>query len=413
MAAAIEHRDVVVVGAGQAGLSLSHELTVRGVDHLVLERGLVGQTWRDRWDSFCLVTPNWTVQLPGGEYRGPEPDGFMPRAEIVGHLEAYAASFMAPVHEQVEVRTIESREGGAFIVGTSVGDILANRVVLATGAYQRPHRPVAAGGLPADLVQVDVSGYRNPGALPPGDVLVVGSGQSGCQIAEELLESGRRVVLSCGRNPWAPRRLDGRDIVWWLYEAGFLDATAAALSAPEDRLVANVVTTGHDGGHDLHLRTLRAKGVELVGHLVSCDGRRARFARDLAETMAWSDERHRQLMDRVRELVEARGWPMPDIAEPEPFDPASPEALSLAGFGAVVFAGGFRPDYRSWLPWPEAFDPLGFPVQEDGASTVVPGLYFIGVHFLRKRKSSILLGIGEDAEIVAGELAGRPSAPSP
>jgi len=395
---------VLVVGAGQAGLATSCELRKAGVDHVVLERGRIGQTWRGRWDSFCLVTPNWSVQLPDGHYDGPDPDGFMPRDEIVGYLERYAADVRAPVRENVVVESIEAVDGG-FDLRTSEGDLRAGSVVLATGAYQRPYRPRGADTLPADLFRIEVDDYRNEQQLPQGRVLVVGSAQSGCQIAEELHEAGRDVVLACGRASWAPRRIGGRDLVWWLVETGHVEARVESLPSPEARLFGNIVSTGHGGGHDLHLRTLQAQGVVLAGHFLGAADGRVRFAGDLAETAAASDERHMQFMDLVRKLVAERGLDDPAIEDPEPFQADAPEELALSDFGAVVFAGGFRPDYTSWLRWPEAFDELGFPIHVDGASTVVPGLYFVGVHFLRKRKSSLLFGVGEDAALVGARIA--------
>jgi putative flavoprotein involved in K+ transport len=403
----MERLEVVIVGGGQAGLGLSHELTGAGIEHAVLERGRVGQTWRDRWDTFCLVTPNWTVQLPGKAYDGDDPDGFMPREEIVDFLARYADSFGAPVREGVEVRSIESAPEGGFQLATTAGRMHAASVVLANGAFQRPHRPSGAADLPSDLLQIDVEDYRNPGSLPAGGVLVVGSGQSGCQIAEELHEAGRDVVLACGRAAWAPRRLGDRDLVWWLVESGFLDASVASLPRPEARLGANITATGHGGGHDLHLRTLRAQGVTLVGHFRGATDRTLRFAPDLHESVAWADDRYRELMGLFRKTAAARGLPTPEIDDPEPFTPGAPEELSMARIGAVIFAGGFRPAYRDWLPWPEGFDDLGFPLQEDGASSVIDGLYFVGVHFLRKRKSSLLLGVVEDAPIVARAIVER------
>jgi cation diffusion facilitator CzcD-associated flavoprotein CzcO len=401
----MERVEVAVVGGGQAGLAVSHELTQAGVEHLVLERGRVGQTWRGRWDSFCLVTPNWSVQLPGYHYQGAEPDGFMPKDEIVAYLDGYAASFGAPLREGVEVVSLASAPGGGFVLETSAGDLQAGSVVLATGAYQRPHRPPGAETLPADLPQLDVDDYRSPEALPPGKVLVVGSGQSGAQIAEELHQAGREVVLACGRAPWLPRRLGGRDIVWWVVETGFIEQPVASLPAPTARLAANILATGHGGGHDLHLRTLRAMGVTLTGHFLGASDREARFAADLGPSVAWGDERHHQFMDLACKLVAERRLEPPAIAEPEPFDGRAPERLALDDVGAVIFAGGFRPGYGSWMPWPDAFDELGFPVHQNGASTVVDGLYFVGVHFLRKRKSSLFYGVGEDAALVARTIA--------
>ena len=208
----MERVDVAVVGGGQAGLATSHELTERRVEHIVLERARVGEAWRRRWKSFCLVTPNWTVQLPGGVYDGPDPDGYIARDDIVSHLERYASSFDAPVREGVDVSGIATEDGG-FRLRAEGGDLQARAVVLATGPYQRPHRPAGSSSLPPDLLQIDVEGYSEPADLPDGAVLVVGSGQSGCQLAEELLDAGREVVLSCGRAPWGPRRVNGRDLV--------------------------------------------------------------------------------------------------------------------------------------------------------------------------------------------------------
>jgi putative flavoprotein involved in K+ transport len=397
--------DVVVIGGGQAGLATSHELTLAGVEHVVLERARVGASWRGRWDSFCLVTPNWTVQLPGGAYDGDDPDGYLPRDEIVAFLERYAAGFAAPVREGIDVTSLEPAGDDGFLLRTSDGDLRAASVVVSTGAYQRPHRPRGAETLPADLFRIDAEDYRNPGELPSGRVIVVGSGQTGCQMAEELRLAGREVFLACGRAPWVPRRLGDRDIVWWTIETGFLDQPTAALPGLEARLWANVLATGRDGGHDLHLRTLREDGVTLLGHFLGAEGHRARFAPDLGESVAWGDERYRQLMGLIRTTVAERGLPMPEIAEPAPFDGRAPEELDLAGFGAVVFAGGFRPDYAGWIHVPGAFDELGFPIHADGASTVAPGLSFVGVHFLRTRKSSLLYGVGEDAAIVAARIA--------
>jgi len=407
MTGSMEQVETLIVGGGQAGLAVSHELTRNGVEHVVLERGHIGQSWRDRWDSFCLVTPNWSVQLPDGAYDGVDPDGFMPRDEIVAFLERYASRSGAPVREGVDVRSLETAPAGGFVARTSAGDLHARRVVVATGAYQRPHRPAGSEALPNDLLQIDLHGYQDPAALPPGRVLIVGSGQSGCQLAEELLEAGREVVLACGKAPWAPRLIGGRDTYWWAVESGFLDGTIASLPSPAARLGANILATGHGEPHDLDLRTLRALGVTLVGHFLGADGDGARFAPDLAETVAWGDARYRELMQLFQKTASERGLPRPETPEPAPFDGRGPEVVPLAGFGVVIFAGGFRPDYRSWLPWPAAFDDLGFPIQTDGASTIVDALYFIGVPFMRTRKSPLLLGVGEDAAVVARTIAGR------
>ena len=400
-----ERFDAVVVGGGHAGLATSCELTRSGVNHVVLERTRIGQTWRELWLSFCLVTPNWSVQLPTYPYDGDDPDGFMPRDEIVSYLERYAATTRAPIREGIEVSTVEPSTGG-FRISTSDGDHEAGSVVVATGTYGSPVRPHAET-LPPALLQIDVRGYREPSALPDGAVLVVGSGQSGCQLAEELHEAGRRVVAACGKAPWSPRRVGGRDTVWWAAETGFLDATAGSLPAPQARLAANVLTTGHDGGRDLHLRTLAAMGVSLEGHFLGWEDGRFRFADDLAESVAWGDERYAFFADLVHTMVAERGMEPVELPDPEPFEDTSTGSVDATGFGTVIFAGGFRPDFGSLLPIPEAFDDLGFPIHDEGQSTVVPGLFFVGVHFLRKRKSSIFYGVGEDAAIVADQVAAR------
>ena len=397
--------DTVVVGGGQAGLSASRELAEAGVEHVVLERGRVGQTWRGRWDSFCLVTPNWSLQLPGHHYDGEDPDGFMPRDDIIAYLERYAAASGAPVREGVEVTALRRTREGDFALETSEGELRAGTVVLSTGAYQRPHRPSAAAGLPPELLQIDVRDYRNPGELPAGRLLVVGSGQSGCQIAEELHQAGRDVILACGRAGWLPRRIGDHDVVWWLHNAGDLDDKVESLPDPSARLSANVQASGHEGGHDLHYRTLQAMGVTLAGRLAGVEDGHVRLAPDLGDSVAWGDNRHAQVMGGFRKLAAKRDMPWTDLPAPEPVDTRTPERVPIAELGAVIFAGGFRPDYGSWVELPGAFDELGFPVHDQGSSTVEPGLHFVGVHFLRKRKSSLLIGVGEDAAIVAGRIA--------
>jgi putative flavoprotein involved in K+ transport len=408
----MERVGLAVIGGGQAGLAVSHELSALGIDHVVFERGRIGQTWRGRWKTFCLVTPNWTVQLPGLPYDGDDPDGYLPRDEIVDYLERYARSFRAPIREGVDVRSL-ARDGDRFLLETSEGPIGANQVIVATGAYQRPFRPSGASTLPDSLFVIDVEQYDQPADLPPGGVLIVGSGQSGCQIAEELHEAGREVVLACGRAPWGPRRLGSVDIVWWVVNTGYWDAPLSSLANPEARLIANILSTGHGGGHDLHLRTLQRMGVGLAGHFLGAEDGHLRFADDLAQTVAWGDERYNQFMGLVRKTVHEKGLVMPEIAAVAPFRCEPVREAPIAEFGSVIFAGGFRPDYGRWIKLPQAFDNMGFPVQVDGVSATIPGLYFVGVHFLRKRQSSLLYGVGEDAAIVARSIAGRVAAGRP
>jgi len=391
---------VVVVGAGQAGLAVSRELVSAGVDHVVLERKKVGQAWRSRWDSFCLVTPNWTMSLPGFPYRGTDPEGFVLRDEIVGNLERFAHSFRAPVREHVEVQTLEPGAQGGFLLKTSAGEIDAPTVVLATGAYQRPHRPPAATTFPQKLLAIDAEDYSNPDSLPPGKVLVVGSGQTGCQIAEDLHLAGRQVFLACGRAPWGPRRVEGRDIVTWLSETTWFDTPLSSLTSPAARLTANIQLTGRGGGHDLHYRTLHEMGVELVGRFAGADDGEIHFADDLTQSIEAGDNMTRMLMKYVDALCAREGIPIP-FEVPSPLKLKGRTKLDVKDLGAVIWTSGYRPAY-DWVNFP-VFDDMGFPVQVDGRSAV-PGLYFMGVHFQRKAQSAVLYGVGEDAEVVARDI---------
>jgi putative flavoprotein involved in K+ transport len=404
MTSVTETLDVVVVGGGQAGLDTSHELARTGIQHVVLERDRVGSSWAGLWESFQLNTPNWGLRLPGMAYDGDHPDGFMPRADVVAYLERYAAGQAGEVRTGIEVTMLRAADEG-FLLETSVGPIEARAVVTCTGAYQRSFRPQGAQGLPEDLPAFDTRTYRSPESLPSGAVLVVGNGQSGCQIAEELCEAGRDVVISCGKASWAPRRTGGHDLLWWGLETGFLEGGVDTLPSPAARLAANVTASGTRGGHDLHVRTLRAQGARLAGHFTGCDGRRIRFAGDLGESVAWSDERYLDFARSVSELCAERNMVDPALPLPEPFDATGAvDSLDVADLGAVVFSGGFRPDY-GWIRIADVCDEMGFPRQRDGASLVVPGLFFAGVHFLRKRKSSLLCGVGEDAAVVAEGVA--------
>ena len=401
----IDKAPTIVVGGGPAGLAASYELQRAGIDHVVLERGRVGQSWRDRWDSFCLVTPNWYVQLPGGEYAGEDPDGFMSRDEVVAHLERYAQGFGAPILDCIDVTAMCSDAGGGFVIDTSEGQMRTDAVVVATGAFQRPHRPPV--NLPTGVFVISAESYTSPDDLPAGGVLVVGSGQTGCQIADELHRSGREVTLACGRAGWAPRRIEGRDIVSWLIETPFLEQTVDDLPSPLSRLAANFQTSGSDRGRDLNYRTLLADGVTLAGRLLGASGSTIRFAPDLDESVAWGDARYADICNLLATAAVNRGAQPPELPPPEPLKADPPGEIRAGDLGAVVFTSGYRPAYRNWMHFPGAFDDLGFPVQHDGASTVVPGLYFMGTHFLRKRKSSTLFGMGEDAKIVAGAIATR------
>ena len=257
------HHEIVIVGAGQSGLSLSAALTEAGREHVVLERGRIGQSWRDRWDSFRLVGPNGLIRLYGRPYDGPDPHGFLSRDEVVAHLERYADATSAPVREEVTVTRVEPRPEGGFRVETGDGPLEADQVVLASGTYGSTYRPAVVEALARAVPVTTVQDYRRPDALPDGTVLVIGAGQSACQIAEELHLAGHRVALACGKAGWAPRRIAGRDCFEWLLETPFTTITAAQLPSPLGRFFANPQMTGQGGGRDLHYRTLAAQGVEL------------------------------------------------------------------------------------------------------------------------------------------------------
>ena len=395
--------NVAIIGGGQAGLATSWYLTQAKVDHVVLESGRVAETWRSRrWDSFCLVTPNQFIHLPGAKYDGPDPDGFMPLAEIVDYFQSWADSFDAPVEGNSPVTKLEADAGG-FLLTLASGTIKARTVVVATGAYQRGYRPAGAESLPRDVVQLLAEEFTNPAALPPGAVLVVGSGQTGCQLAEELHESGRKVFLACGRCFWVPRRMEGHDAVWWMADSGFMDRTPDKLPSPEARLLGNPQATGHDGGRDLNYRVLHDQGVELLGRYAGAEGSKLRFGDDLAASVDFGDARLTDFLKFIEASCAAKGTIAPSYEMPPPLRIKTRTELDIARdrIGAVIWTSGYRPDY-GWVKFP-VFDGMGFPLQVDGRSTV-PGLYFMGVHWMRKNKSPILYGVGEDAEVVARHI---------
>jgi putative flavoprotein involved in K+ transport len=403
-----ERVETVVIGAGQAGLATSYFLTARGREHVVLERGRVGETWRsERWDGFFLNTPNWTLQLPGYGYSGADPDGFAPLAEVVEYVEGYARSFGAPVREGVVVTAVRPREDG-FLVEASGDEIEARNVVLATGAFQRPTPPAPGAETATDVLQLHTSAYRRPEQLPAGGVLVVGSGQSGCQITDELREAGRQVWLSVGRCPWFPRRHRGRDILHWTQAMGILDETVDQLPAPEARLVCNPPVSGNDGGHDCHPRWLSQRGVHLVGRVARIERSTAFFEHGLEESLTFGDAFAAELLQAIDGYVASAGLDAPPAHRaPEMVVPEEEtESLDLAaeGITSILWASGFRPDY-SWIDL-ALTDAQGWAVQERGV-TAHPGLYVVGLNWLYKRKSALLCGVGEDAEHIVGHLVSR------
>lgn len=398
--------ETVIVGAGQAGLALSRRLRDLDREHVLLERGEVAQRWRaERWDSFSLLTPSWHTRLPGHRYTGDDPDGFLAKGEVVDMFEQYAASFAAPVETGVTVEAATPLDDGTWRVATDRGTWSARNVVVATGHCDRPNIPAVASALSPEVEQLPVTRYRNPAALPDGGVLVVGSASSGQQVARELAGAGRAVFLASGSHPRLPRTYRGRDVIWWMDRMGKLDETvdevpdlAAAKRAP------SLVLSGADGAHDLSLPALAAEGVHVVGRLVGVDGARATFADDVAATIEAADRRHDRFTAAVDEFVARTGIPA-DVAEPRPQSvvPDAPTEMHLqhAGISTVIWATGFHRDFR-WVHAP-VFDAAGEPLQRRGV-TVEAGLFFLGLRWMHRRKSSFIDGVGDDATWLAQHL---------
>jgi len=392
--------DTVVVGAGQAGLALSHHLSSAGREHVLLERGRVGQRWHERWDSLTLLSPNWMNRLPGVPAAS-DPDGFVSRTEVIAHLEAYARSFDAPVLEGVEVTRIV-RRGASFRVETTDGAWVARSVVLATGDAAAPYVPFPP---PPEIASLHSADYRRADLVPDGPVLVVGAGATGQQLALELSLAGRDVVLTVGRHSRAPRRYRGRDIFDWLEVLGDFDRRVDELPNVEAaKRVPLFPLSGANGGEDIGLDRLAALGITITGRLERFDGRRAVFADDLAENVAAADARLVKMLHRIDAHPLARGT---DGAHPRPLDlPAGPRTLDLEAFGAVLWATGFRPAYP-FLRIDGAHDRGGEIIQHHGA-TRVSGLYVLGLAYQSRRNSHFIGGVGRDAETIAGRIVGRP-----
>ncbi|MFC4535439.1 MSMEG_0569 family flavin-dependent oxidoreductase [Sphaerisporangium dianthi] len=406
------HHAVVVIGGGQAGLAMSHHLKRGGVDHIVLERHRVGHEWRSRrWDSFCLVTPNWQCRLPGFPYPGDDPDGFMRRDEIVRYVEDYAASFGPPVLEGVSATGLTTAPGG-FEIRTDQGTFTAGQVVVATGPYQTPVIPRLSERFPRHVAQLHSGEYRNSRQLPPGEVLVVGSGQSGCQIAEDLHLDGRRVHLAVGSAPRVARFYRGRDVVAWLDLMGHYDRPIGSFADPDGvRARANHYVTGRDGGRDIDLRAFARDGMRLYGRLAGVEDGTIRFAPGLRRDLDHADAVSESIKDTIDSFIAARGIQAPAEARYRPvWEPAGePEGLDARRVTSVVWCTGFRADYR-WIRVP-VFDGTGYPVHERGV-TSVRGLYFLGLPWQHTWGSGRFSGVAGDAEHLARHL-GSPGVPRP
>ena len=372
----------------------------------------MGDSWRNRrWDSFTLVTPNWTIRLPGAEYRGYDPDGFMGRDEFAGYLARWAGQFGCPIRAGVAATGLDRGGNGRLRIDTADGSLEARVAVVATGTMQTPRRPALTRYVSPRIDQLDAESYRNPGDLAPGTVLVVGSGQTGVQIASDLRLSGRRVLLSTGGAMRVPRRYRGRDCMAWLDELGFFDRTPDMLESRAERFRAEVQASGRDGGRAVGLHSLRREGIELLGRLTIADGEKIRFADDLRENMENADRFSRRFQEGVDTFVERNGIdaPLPTDeeldGEPPGGDWSVPRRPSIdlrdENVTTIVWATGFSYDF-SWIDFPVR-DEMGYPVTDRGA-TAIPGLYFIGLNWMVKRKSGLLYGVGDDARHVAAHI---------
>jgi putative flavoprotein involved in K+ transport len=407
----IKEVETVIIGGGQAGLATSYFLTRMGREHLVLEQAAeAANAWRnDRWDSFTLVTPNWSVRLPGGEYQGDDPHGFMARDKLVTYFENYIANHRLPVGYGVRVTAVEPSDSGpGYRVETNETTYRARNVVMATGIYQRPNIPACSANLSPGIRQLHSSQYRNPHSLPEGAVLVVGSGQSGCQIAEELYQHGRQVYLCVGRAGRVPRRYRGRDIFEWLTLVGYFDRTPGQLPSPEARFAGIPHLSGRDGGHSLNLHQFARDGVRLLGRLRDARDHHIWLAGDLQANLSAADAIEAEITGKVDGYIAAAGLDAPPERLPELTDGrAVPETLELdlaaAGINTIIWACGYAFDF-SLVKLP-AFDDSGFPIQKRGV-TAYPGLYFAGLPWMDGQRSGLLLGVAESAEHVARAIAG-------
>ena len=420
VAAAAQHVSVAIVGGGQAGLSMSFFLKNSGVDHVVFERREAMHVWRSRrWDSFCLVTPNWQCDLPGHPYSGLDPDGFMRRDEILAYLAAFKRSVNAPLREGVAVTRAAPRTDGGFDVATSDGDFVADQLVVAAGAYDAPIIPRSAERLPSSIMQIHSEQYRNPADLPDGAVLVVGSGQSGAQIAEDLHLAGRKVHLAVGGAPRCARFYRGRDVVAWLGDMNYYAMPVERHPLREGvRDNTNHYVTGRDGGRDIDLRKFALEGMALYGLLKNIDGAKIFFAPTLNGALDEADRVYNGINASIDKYIADNdiSAPPPSIYAPlwHPVEETAALDLEKAGVTSIVWCIGFQPDFR-WLDAP-VFNGAGQPQHRRGVSPQA-GLYFLGLPWLHTWGSGRFSGVARDAkylsEIIQARMAASSSAPRP
>ncbi|MBW4548388.1 MAG: MSMEG_0569 family flavin-dependent oxidoreductase [Symplocastrum torsivum CPER-KK1] len=405
------HYSVIIVGGGQAGLSMSYCLKERGFDHIVFEKNRIGHSWRSkRWDSFCLVTPNWQCKLPGYHYPGDNPNGFMQKDEIVKYIEHYAKSFDPPVKEGVEVSKVrKSRSQDVFELTTSIGDYTADQVVIAAGSYHIPKIPKIAERLPEHIVQIHSSEYKNPESLPDKSVLVVGTGQSGCQIAEDLHLAGKKVHLCVGSAPRSPRRYRGKDVVDWLDQMGYYDLSIDEHPQKEKaRTNTNHYVTGRDGGREIDLRQFSLEGMQLYGRLKTISSSHLEFWDDLKQNLDRADAVANNIKKSIDAFIEKNQIEAPTEPTYKPVWEPDEAFLKLdyekANIGGVVWSTGYQPDF-SWIEVP-VFDGKGYPGHDRGV-TGVQGLYFLGLPWLYTWGSGRFSGVARDATYLADYITAR------
>jgi putative flavoprotein involved in K+ transport len=409
----LAHHNVLIVGGGQAGLSLSHYLKERGIEHLVVEKQRAMHTWRtQRWDSFCLVTPNWQCRLPGHEYNGPDPHGFMRKVEILAYLEDFKAKVDAPLREGVSVQRVAPRAQGGFEVKTSDGDCTADQVVVASGGYHLPIVPRMAERLPGRVLQLHSEQYRNAESLPAGAVLVVGAGQSGAQIAEDLHLAGRQVVLAVGSAPRCARFYRGRDVVDWLADMGYYDMPVQEHPLREGvRDNTNHYVTGRDGGRDIDLRSFARQGMQLYGALRGIDGETLSFEPNLAAALDHADQVYNGINASIDKHIarHALAAPPGEAYVPVWKPAAERERLDLGALGisTLIWCIGFAPDFR-WLDAP-VFNGRGDPQHTRGV-TCQQGLYFLGLPWLHTWGSGRFSGVARDALYLAERIEAQRTA---
>ncbi|NOR69738.1 MAG: MSMEG_0569 family flavin-dependent oxidoreductase [Methylomarinum sp.] len=398
------HYQTIIIGGGQAGLSVSYYLKKLNISHIIFEKNQVAHSWsNDRWDSFCLVTPNWQSRLPDFPYQGNDPQGFMLKDEIVDYVKAFAKKVDAPISEGVAVTAVRKSGQGGFEVSTSVGEFTADHVVVATGGYDIPIIPDYAKNLPSHINQIHSVQYKNPQDLPDGEVLVVGTGQSGVQLMEDLHLAGRKVHLAVGSAPRSPRMYRGRETTEWLYDMEHYQLTLANHPLGNDvRKKTNHYLTGRDGGHEIDLRKFAQEGVQLYGSISNISDTTLEFQADLSRNLDEADEVYLNIRKAIDDYILDNHIDAP--VEP-PFRKVwEPKIAPLtvdtdqAGISSIVWAIGFRPDY-SWIELP-CFDDYGHPQFLRGVSNV-EGLYFIGLPWLNTWGSGRFLGIAEDSQYLA------------